>query len=203
MCLPSSAPRTLAAAKVIVAKAGESALKFRAAESNLSAMSKRTPDPDFSALEKFDPNEFGSVWPDIKEFREFSLGPWHELRRHLALFMVHVAPADMKQLEVREAPPSPDIENRCDFFVLDFIRSKNRKKLLPAPELRKWLALRAKMAIIMATREEELKGKDKSKNPDLKNKFEDEVGIRLTIYWHRMGKELWLDCDPDQTSAAE
>ncbi|MDB6026882.1 MAG: hypothetical protein JWM68_3105 [Verrucomicrobiales bacterium] len=165
-------------------------------------MSKRIPDPDFSALEKFNPNEFGSVWPDIPEFREFSLGPWHEMRRHFALFMAHVAPVDMNQLDVRETP-SPEIEKRCDFFVLDFIRSKNRKALLPPPRLRKWLALRAKMAIILATREEELKGKDKSKAPDLKNKFEDEVGMRLTIYWHRFGKELWPDCDPNQSSTAE
>jgi hypothetical protein len=159
-------------------------------------------DKAMKLLEKFDASEFGSIWPDPPELKQFSLGPWHELRRHLTLFLGQVAPADTKQMDVREIP-SELVETQCDEWIANFLVAKNKKGKFPPAPLRKWLGVRAKVALIFLEQEIEKKKADEAQNPDLKNNFNAEVSLRLVTWWHDFGKRAWLDNDSKHSSLAE
>lgn len=159
-------------------------------------------DEELAAIENFNMMEFGALPPDIGIFKQFSLGPWHELRRQMTLFFLLVKPVDESVLKIREVS-SPSIEKRCDMWIVMFLNTKNRKGIVPPTDLRKWLGVRAKMALIFLEREIELKSKDKTQDPDLKKEFKAEIGSRLVIWWQEFAKEAWLKNDPDQSSTSE
>ncbi len=159
-------------------------------------------DKAMKLLETFDASEFGAIWPDPPELKQFSLGPWHELRRHLTLFLGQVAPADTKQMNGREVP-SEQVEKQCDEWISNFLVAKNKKGKFPPAALRKWLGVRAKVALIFLEQEIEKKKADETQNPDLKYNFDGEIKLRLVTRWHDFGKRAWLDNDPSQLSTAE
>ena len=153
-------------------------------------------------LKNFDASAFGCIWPDPPELKEFSLGPWHELRRHITLFLGKMAPADTKQMDVREVP-SEQVEKQCDEWISNFLVAKNKKGKFPPAALRKWLGVRAKVALIFLEQEIEKKKADETQNPDLKKNFNAEITLRLVTQWYDFGKRAWLDNDSSQLSTAE
>ncbi len=145
---------------------------------------------------------FGSKFPDTGLFKQFAMGPWHELRRHMLLFAGHVMPADGKEVSPRR-DPGAEIEKRCDQWIVLFLMAVDEGDVLipPPKDLRKWLYARALMALSLI--DYEIRTQEKREEPDLKKKFRSEIGSRLLIFWQEMGKQRWLETDPGTTSTAE
>ncbi len=146
--------------------------------------------------------QFGSKFPDKGIPKEFSLGPWHELRRQMSLFATHVMPLDRKEMSPRREPGS-EIEWRCDAWIVLFLKlvDDNRILIPPPRDLSKWLYSRALMALSLI--DYEIRTKDKREAPKMKKQSKTEIGSRLVIFWQEMGKQRWLETDPDKSSIAE
>ena len=148
---------------------------------------------------KFNPWEFGAMLPDNEITRQFSLGPWHELSRHLYLFLMHVMPSDYNQLSVAEEP-GEEIEKRCDDWIRTFVNTSDRKGIDLPNDLRKWAAVRTRRALVLA--EKEAVSGEKYKEPNMRQDFAHEITSRLIDHWHAEGKKQWL-LNPGKSSADE
>ena len=91
-------------------------------------------------IQGWNPMQFGSMPPEDAFLAQFSLGPWHELRRQMMLFTVHVRPTN-DEIVMPRRDPGPEIEKRCDMWIVMFLRAVvTEKKLIPPPkDLRKCL----------------------------------------------------------------
>ncbi|MFN7137732.1 MAG: hypothetical protein ACK4UN_00155 [Limisphaerales bacterium] len=152
----------------------------------------------------FNPLEFGDMLPDNDMIRRFMPGGLRELRRQLTLFLYQVvSPDDYPQLSVAEQPDE-DIEQRCDDWIRMFVSAIDRKHMVPPADLRKWVAVRARIALLYSELqlmwvEEQNK---KIPIPDMRGNFAGEILSRLIDFWHEQGKELWQSY-PDRTSTDE
>ncbi len=164
-----------------------------------------TPDETTPSISKGMELFFGALggkFPDTGLFKQFAMGPWHELRRHMLLFAGHVMPANGKEVSPRR-DPGAEIEKRCDQWIVLFLMAVDEGEVLmpPPKDLRKWLYARALMALSLI--DYEIRTQEKREEPDMKNNFKSEIGSRLVIFWQEMGKQRWLETDPDKSSTAE
>jgi hypothetical protein len=156
---------------------------------------------DVQRIDDRHPTQFGTKLPDNELFQKFSMGPWHELRRQMTLFTMHVRPPDGEEISPRR-DPGPEIDERCDTWIVILMQGREKGLLMPPPkDLRKWLYVRGFMALSYI--DYEMRNQDKLQPPDLRNKFGSEMGRRLVDFWDQMGKKRWIENDPGRTSTAE